>query len=625
MAAVESLITPNQVPAGPEKSTPVIVNPVIRPTAGHRYTFPPFPQPPIGVCIITFSDFTECGIRLEPGPNDEEIDGHGICTVTMPHRHDTDACKTNSKRKRQAKQAKKQKESGERSRKKEWWEVWEDRAESNKYSVGFGSDWPSVNKIQAAAAEFTKDHFWPPQTLTQTGPRYIWDKFLLYIGLPEGGETIQGKSAQKKAKDEEIDLDDDDDESDDEAIQEESGSRIVEVEHDEPIPQASPITLNSNEEKLDFFLKNPELSIKIFMSSYAWHKGYVWSEPNLTIIPRILGYFVNYLLRSKVLPDLAKELRASLNYIANALVELPQCASFMKIAPDRFASGCKGCFGQKAEGYTLAQIDLSTDPKPAVDEEPQSKKQKVESGGWGSVSGGWGEPTADQGWSANPGWETINEAAPEAVIVDEPNPWAINDADWGSGAKTQPHFSMFGPTALPLTHRPAIVERSMRRIKSITPPNPNPPNAAPGEGIHGPQPGAVEIELDSQLWKLSLTPMLDWDGGESPVYSRPSILDSSEGPVILNDVDQTKIEPGSSTSIAKPHNPFNDDIVLLIESNQAKLLQEGMGIGGTFVQLIRRDSQAKSKKKSGKSKKAPVYWYLEEAAFIAVSYWSILP
>lgn len=32
----------------------------------------------------------------------------------------------------------------------------------------------------------------------------------------------------------------------------------------------------SNEEKLSVFLDNPDKSIKVFLSSYSWAKGYVW-------------------------------------------------------------------------------------------------------------------------------------------------------------------------------------------------------------------------------------------------------------------------------------------------------------------------------------------------------------
>lgn len=33
---------------------------------------------------------------------------------------------------------------------------------------------------------------------------------------------------------------------------------------------------SSNEEKLQSFLDDPNKSIRIFMSSYAWAKGYIW-------------------------------------------------------------------------------------------------------------------------------------------------------------------------------------------------------------------------------------------------------------------------------------------------------------------------------------------------------------
>ena len=181
-------------------------------------------------------------------------------------------------------------------------------------------------------------------------------------------------------------------------------------------------------------------------------------------------------------------------------------------------------------------------------------------------------------------------------------------------------LSLLGPTVLPLTHSPGIVERSMRRIVSITPPPPSVAKSQPlPEGIYEPNTDAVESELDGRFAKVVLAPMIDWDGGESPVYTKPAILTTSFGAVVRQDDRHTPISP----TRPQPHNPESDEITLLIDdiASQIDYLREGMAIGGTWVQLVHQGDQVAAKKK-GKSKKSS-YWYLDEFALIVPSFWTI--
>lgn len=326
-------------------------------------------------------------------------------------------------------------------------------------------------------------------------------------------------------------------------------------------------------------------------------------------IPHLLQFFVKFLIRSNVLPECDHYLRRSLDTIKAAIVELPNSASFMKVIPDKFGAGCKGCFGKKADGYSFANAGddfpntVVAEPIAEVLEEPQVKRQKADvenpdngDGGWGSGDGVWGDPFT---------LGAVNTLSSEEL---EKLAWELDD-------KEQLLFEILGPSAFPLTHATGVVERSIRRVKSILPPAHNPPPSQPTpEG--GPNAAAVEIELDRNFSKLVLEPMLNWDNEEAPVYSEPKILASSRGPVA-----QVDVAGGSTGANVKPHDPLNGDITVLIESAQANLLREGMGVGGTWVQLVRQEGQVKGKKKS-KSKKPTVYWYLEEAVFVTVSYWS---
>lgn len=114
----------------PLPSTENLVNPV----DGPYLTFPPFPKAPEGVTIMPFKEFKEGGICVEPGPDDAEIDTLGILTVPIKVKHNTDECKSKTKRKRKAENAKGKK--GQSAPQRLWWEQWED-AETIRFSTGF--------------------------------------------------------------------------------------------------------------------------------------------------------------------------------------------------------------------------------------------------------------------------------------------------------------------------------------------------------------------------------------------------------------------------------------------------------------------------------------------------------
>jgi hypothetical protein len=155
-------------------------------------------------------------------------------------------------------------------------------------------------------------------------------------------------------------------------------------------------------------------------------------------------------------------------------------------------------------------------------EEPEAKRQKCD---------------ADIRQPASP-FEPGKETQAETTDT-----WGTNgDGDWGAAAQgwarrwstktrhgahwelTTPEslFSLLGPTALPLTHLPGIVERSMRRIATITRPPSSVAKSPPlPEGVYEPNAWAVEIELERRFAMVVLTPMIDWDGGDSPSYTKP--------------------------------------------------------------------------------------------------------
>ena len=234
--------------------------------------------------------------------------------------------------------------------------------------------------------------------------------------------------------------------------------------------------------------------------------------------------------------------------------------------------------------------------------------------------------------------QTSDPAEPEKEMPENPtDTWDDGDGGWGATVegpgiwgKQEPEVIEDNPwfsftVDKPESLSPGIVECSMRRIVSITRPPPSVTKSPPlADGVSEPNADAIELELDCRFAKVVLTPMIDWDGGESPVYTKPTILVTSRGAVVDSDA------PAQSTEVQggpHPHNPTSDEITLLIDNvaNQIDYLREGMAIGGTWVQLARQDESASpKKKKKGKSKKSTSgYWYLDELAIVVPSFWTV--
>ncbi len=113
----------------------------------HALRFPPFPQVPPGVVITPFSQFRECGIQIEfgAGDGDIELDGRGIPTLELRTKHDTDESKSEARKRKKTRQRQREDEE-QRARQraanntsapktpatlgkpliKEWWQDWEE-------------------------------------------------------------------------------------------------------------------------------------------------------------------------------------------------------------------------------------------------------------------------------------------------------------------------------------------------------------------------------------------------------------------------------------------------------------------------------------------------------------------
>jgi hypothetical protein len=243
-----------------------------------------------------------------------------------------------------------------------------------------------------------------------------------------------------------------------------------------------------------------------------------------------------------------------------------------------------------------------------------------------TAAGGWGATGDTEGWGSvgSDAWGAIGDGGKWGP-ADDNDEWGADSAPLSFAPEvTEPSWlspppsltSLLGPTSLPLTHSTGIVESSTRRIKAIHLPMKDKAK------IKGDRVEMVEDELERRFARVVMSP---WGREESDI-PKPSIRKTSRGAVVMPDGEVEGSGPG------KPHNPYEDDIVLVLEPAVLNTLSLGMGLGGLWVQIVREEVDAeneapkKSNAKRGKKGKGPLdelsgnYWYLEELMGIFPSY-----
>lgn len=651
-----------------------------------RLTFPPFPPVPEGVTIVPFSKFKERGIQIfATGDDDDvELDGLGIPTVELRAQHGTDVCKTETKRKRRAKKAQQILASAVTpAARKEWWEQWMVGEDLRVSSDAYNPNTSPIDRLYEAAADFRKSRTWPP---APTGIAAVWDQIRLFIGLLSNMPIWTRTDKPAQDNDSASDNDDDDLGSDVEAVHE-AGTNLLAA--DQPHPRkyhssprarppyamygASPIPVGSNaevkdlldeenvrkEEKVVTFLNDPEEQLKIFLSSYMRKQGLIWADRNLVNYPRLIGFFLRFLIRNRVFPEASHErdLRRALVIVDLAQKELILTSKLAKKLPDRFHLACTACWGTKAVGYRRLQpVDPPRESTNISEEgeargEPDAKKVKLDIN----------DP--DPSVAADTAVEKFEEelkaqnvqVIKNDVLIDLPyigtnedsepastwtwdedscdpsafapggntDPWAASTSNWDP-PEVHSLIPLLGFTAFPLTHTPGVVEWSVRRIKSFTPPPV--PTMLPKSPVQTDiDPEAVEVELERRFAKVVFEPWIGWDQAqdEMPHLAKPRILESSRGPVVGGENAEAAPAPVPADG-PKPHDPLKDDITVLVEPAMLEYLSLGMGLGATWVQIAREDfaedGAKKKKKKKGKSKVADRYWYIDELLMTLPSY-----
>jgi len=365
------------------------------------------------------------------------------------------------------------------------------------------------------------------------------------------------------------------------------------------------------------------------------------TDANLTGAPILIRFFLKFLVDNHILPKREENAighESTRRVIELALKELPLTSKLAKVWPDDFHGACKVNWGTKAEVYVFKGVS------PA--EEDFGAEINVESTAEVTVSG-WGNPTdatdtPASGNDRNPwntsAWNedggalsstmvTVNVNDDGEVEVDSEIPvTGVDDMlepenDWDIFQPLS-FFPFLGPTVLPLTHTTGIVESSVRRIKTVTPPSTNiiksPINT-------GPSADAVEGTLKRTFGIIVFEPWVNWNKGEESHLSIPRILESSRGPVKVENAENIKSTPASVPSALPPFDPYKDDISVIIDPAYIDLFSVGMGCLCTWVQLARiEDLEPQANKKKKKNVKTERLWYVEEALRVIPSYYTYL-
>ncbi|THV03347.1 hypothetical protein K435DRAFT_835920 [Dendrothele bispora CBS 962.96] len=354
----------------------------------HLYTFPPFPKCPEGVQITPFTEYQENGIQVFSADG-REIDGLGIPTVELKTKHDTDEGKTEARPKKSKTAIQPQVvvgPDGTKSKKyPEWYNAW---AETESSRIGYYDQKADrTDRIHAASKDFERGRPWPP---VSTGIRAQWDQMRLFIGILVNIPVWHKVAKEDDAHDDEDGVDDDTEDDEEEFSktninltrnQEERSSRPkvpfkrpkprppyanygkepTKVKNDEEIKQLFEGAKEERVDKLIDFLSDPAKAVQIYLSSYMRRQGLHFSQVNLTAIPRLWRFYIEYLLRSRALsePEYEEGFRNALKYIELAAEELPKTSEIAKAIPDGLCNAFRECFEIKRREHQLMTEELA--------------------------------------------------------------------------------------------------------------------------------------------------------------------------------------------------------------------------------------------------------------------------
>ncbi|KAF9235576.1 hypothetical protein BU15DRAFT_51204 [Melanogaster broomeanus] len=530
--------------------------------------FPPFPKAPQGVTIMPFKGFKARGIQLfseskQGGDDEDELDALGIPTVELRVKHSTDECKSNSKKKR-----KKKKNAVTEDlpvKKLPWYEEWEEGEDLRVMKGKCDTSIPAADRFFQSAYDFRTGRPWPP---VASGLNSLWDQFRTFVGLLVDASVFRKADSNKYAREPSPDFESDDEDED--PAMNADGTTAGYDSDPRPTKRHRPDETNGNDdenaqfdphksyeelrdEKITIFLNDPEKAVRIFLSSYMREHGLIWSERNLNYTPRLISFFLAFVLRNRVLPEQQyhRGLKRALDTIDLAKKQLPLTYKVGQMLPDAFNEGCREYFGRQGginwtfgngcdnsatkkmgrctqkfssdlltttdvELPSEAQIQLKEIVEDNVDMDVALDSSSVTpitsdttqegstdwGNGWG---GGWGENDSGR-WDQNtqitePVSAGDEEQGGQGASSEAPNdatPWADSNPTWNRDPSSL--ISLLGPSAFPLTHTTGIVECSTRRVSAVYLPtgSPGPSADAPSRSRQPTHQGAAGTTDDSE-------------------------------------------------------------------------------------------------------------------------------
>ncbi|KAI0355343.1 hypothetical protein OH77DRAFT_1496072 [Trametes cingulata] len=393
--------------------------------------------------------------------------------------------------------------------------------------------------------------------------------------------------------------------------------------------------------KMDRFLNDPETAVKIFLSGYFRDRGMSFSEKFCRDGPYLVAFFLNFLLRNRVFPESEKDLRKAVAVTEQAKKELLHSFVISRAIPDDFSRGCEILFGTMTTANIWQNVAPADEEGEKDEDERDAKRQKVDgtqaeaavlqqAAGTDEIeivtpdtmmameqdavadanlngqqdasdsseagAAAWGSASADSGAGNSWGWGQADAAAvPDRTWGEANAEWGAPEdhSMWDATPKSNPLNELFGPTALPLTHTTGVIERSTRRVKAIIPPSPQKnqkgKKSKSGAATSGPDPEAVERDLEARLTQVVLIPWHEWDVYDKADVTKPQILADSRGPVVRDENEPAPAPSADGTPAPVPHNPFKNEITLLVEPSAAEKLLIGVGLEATWIQLARAD------------------------------------
>ena len=218
-------------------------------------------------------------------------------------------------------------------------------------------------------------------------------------------------------------------------------------------------------------------------------------------------------------------------------------------------------------------------------------------------------------------------------------------AAWAPSTE-QPLMELLGMTLFPFKYDAGVVEKSMRRVKAMF---------KPGEvdKEHNRKWKGVDEELVRRLARVVLSPWSDWE------EERARKEEEEEEGVAMGvpfdyRVPEVQVPSGSDSDAKRyAHDALQDDITLLLEPRVAELVCVGVGIAGTWVQLVpvreefgfsagsgggrgrgrgrgggggrdgRGGSSSNLNSGVGGAQKETRFWYVEEIYMAIPSFWTL--